>query len=249
MKFYLGTHEPSWLARLTIPLFVSRRRIERSHKKRFPRATCAWALDSGGFSELSLYGGWALSPRKYADQVRLFRDEIGGMDWCAPQDWMCEADVVKKTGLSVGEHQRRTVDNFLELSSIAPDLPFVPVLQGWTLDDYRRCIDLYESRGIDLLQRDVVGLGTVCRRQRTTEGVELVEALSGFGIRIHGFGFKTTGLLKCRDLLVSADSLAWSLEARRRPTLAGCSHKTCANCLEFAMAWRQRLFQRVGDMT
>jgi len=248
MRFFLGTHEPSWLGRLDIPLFVSRRRIARSHKKRFPRAKCAWALDSGGFSELSLFGGWNTCAKEYAAQVRLFRDEIGKMQWCAPQDWMCEPDVVKKTGLSVAEHQRRTVENFLELRQIAPDLPFVPVLQGWTLDDYRRCVDLYDANGISLLSLDVVGLGTVCRRQRTTEGVELVESLSAMGLKIHGFGFKTTGLIRCRDLLVSADSLAWSIEARHQPPMDGCSHKTCANCIRFAVDWRDRLFRRVGEM-
>lgn len=248
MRFYLGTHEPSWLARTTVPLFVSRRRIERSHKKRFPRATCSWALDSGGFSELSLYGGWNISPRKYAVQVRLFRDEIGGMEWCAPQDWMCEAEVVKKTGLTIAEHQRRTVENFVELSSIAPDLPFIPVLQGWTVDDYRKCFDLYQARGVNLEGR-VVGLGTVCRRQRTNEGVEVVKKVADLGVKIHGFGFKTSGLLKCRDVLSSADSLAWSLEARKNPVMKDCTHKTCSNCAVFAMAWRERLFQRVGDLT
>jgi len=40
------------------------------------------------------------------------------------------------TGLSVAEHQAPTVANYLQLRDLALDLPFIPVLQGWTLADY-----------------------------------------------------------------------------------------------------------------
>ncbi len=49
---------------------------------------------------------------------------------------MCEPQIVARTGLSVREHQERTVANYLTLRSIAPDLPFIPVLQGWRIADY-----------------------------------------------------------------------------------------------------------------
>ena len=51
MKFYLGTHQTGWLAKLDVPLFVSRRRLATLRK--LPRAVGSWALDSGGFTELS----------------------------------------------------------------------------------------------------------------------------------------------------------------------------------------------------
>src|SRR3954467_15595459 len=65
----------------------------------------------------------------------------------------CEPWMVAKTGLSVGEHQRRTVDNYLSLRDLAPELPFVPVVQGWEIADYLRCIDLYAARGAGLRDR------------------------------------------------------------------------------------------------
>jgi hypothetical protein len=40
--------------------------------------------------------------------------------------------------------------------------------------------------------------------------------------------------------MLSADSLAWSFEARRAAPLAGCRHANCANCLRYAAAWRER---------
>lgn len=54
MQFYLGTHQPAWLARASIPLFVSHRRL--SGYTRLPRARASCALDSCGFSELSMFG-------------------------------------------------------------------------------------------------------------------------------------------------------------------------------------------------
>ena len=43
--FYLGTHEPSWLARVRFPLCVSHRRLHRY--RQLPTARCVWVLDSG----------------------------------------------------------------------------------------------------------------------------------------------------------------------------------------------------------
>jgi hypothetical protein len=157
---------------------------------------------------------------------------------------MCEADMLKRTGLSVAEHQRRTVENLLELRAVAPDLYFVPVLQGWTSGEYYDCVDAYQRAGINLFAEPVVGLGTVCRRQNTTSAALLVRGLVACGLRIHGFGFKATGLRAVGRLLESSDSLAWSYHARREPPLdAACAakHKNCANCHRFALLWRESL--------
>jgi hypothetical protein len=44
----------------------------------------------------------------------------------------------------------------------------------------------------------------------------------GTGCRsLHGFGLKETGLARFSHLLASADSMAWSPDARRKPRLAG----------------------------
>jgi hypothetical protein len=75
MTFWLGTHRPNWLGLTDVPLFVSRRTL--APRRTFPRARGVWALDSGGFSELSLFGEWQTSPRQYVAEVRRFRDELG----------------------------------------------------------------------------------------------------------------------------------------------------------------------------
>jgi hypothetical protein len=241
VRFFLGTHMPNWLALTDVPLFVSHRRL--ASRRTFPRALGPWALDSGGFTELSMHGRWLTSPQEYVTATYRYRDAIGGLEWAAPQDWMCEPFMLANTGLTVAEHQRRTVASVVELRTLAPDLPFVPVLQGWELDDYLRCADLYAAEGIDLAGEATVGIGSVCRRQSATEIEDICAALAARGIRLHGFGVKTLGLRYGRHL-VSADSMAWSYNARKNPPLPGHTHKSCANCLEWALAWRQRAVRK-----
>lgn len=243
MRFFLGTHRPQWLTRTSVPLFLSDRVLRRY--KTLPIALGAWALDSGGFSELSSHGSWdrGPTPREYAARVRRYRDEIGHLVWAAPQDWMVEPSIVELSGLSVPEHQRRTVANFLELRGLAPDLPIAPVLQGWELADYLRCVDLYEAAGVDLLGEPVIGVGSVCRRQHTDAIAKVIDTVYGHGLsNLHGFGVKIGGLRRYARQLTSADSMAWSAAARREPPMPGCSgHKSCANCFRYAMTWRSRM--------
>ena len=241
MYFFLGVHEPAWLPRTAVPLFVSARRLRR--RKTLPKAQFAWALDSGGFTELSLHGGWTVDAMAYSTEVRRWRDRVGNLSWAAPQDWMCEPHILAKTGLTVAEHQRQTVANYLLLRQLAPDLPWVPVVQGWTVADYLRCVELYGERGVDLRTLPLVGLGSVCRRQGTEEIAEVVHALWSLGLRLHGFGVKSAGLRRCGKWLTSADSMAWSMEARRGDPLPGCRHASCANCLRYALMWRAELLE------
>jgi hypothetical protein len=242
--FYLGAHHPHWLAMADFPLFVSHTQLR--DRKSLPRAAHRWALDSGGFMQLKLHGGWNEPASSYAAAVRRYQDEIGSMDFAAPQDWMCEPWILERTGLSVPEHQERTVANYLELRMLATDLPFIPVLQGWSPDDYLRHADMYASAGIDLAAEPRVGLGSVCRRQGTGAADVISQSLAP--IRLHGFGFKTTGLLRYgQRRFASADSMAWSYNARRSPRLPGCTaHKNCANCFVYAARWRQRLLNSLA---
>ena len=241
MRFYLGTHRPSWLGKTSVDLFVSNRTLKDRFS--FPRALGQWALDSGGFSELSMYGRFVTTPEQYVVDARVYRDEIGGLQWVAPQDWMCEPQMVAKTALSVTQHQERTVANFVHLRSIAPDLPFIPVLQGWTVSDYEWCMNLYSRAGVNLWKEPLVGVGSVCRRQATGEIDVIMERLAGYGLSLHGFGVKAGGLRLYGGLLASSDSMAWSFTARHSPPLVGCTHKACSNCLRYALKWRANVMR------
>ncbi len=238
MDFYLGTHHPAWLGKVDVPMMVSRRRMP---KRTFPRALAPWMLDSGGFSELNLYDTWTMGAKEYASLVQRYDTEIGHMALAAPQDWMCEPFMLGKTGLTIAEHQRRTTANYLELG----DNPKVfPVLQGWTVDDYLGHVEQYLRSGVDLFEKPVVGLGSVCRRQHTPEVHSIIKRLSAEGLRLHAFGVKKQGLAVCQGMLASADSMAWSFAGRRGPSIHGGVPKNCANCLHYALDWRDEI---VGD--
>lgn len=154
---------------------------------------------------------------------------------------MCEPWIVAKTGLSVEEHQRRTIISVSELRMAG--LRVIPVLQGWSEDDYQRHADLYDQVGMDLRQELVVGVGSVCRRQGTHESGRIFSRMGRLGLKLHGFGVKTTGLARFGHLLKSADSMAWSFCGRRNkpPFDCGRQHKNCANCFAYAMWWRERV--------
>jgi hypothetical protein len=196
-----------------------------------------WCLDSGGFSELSIYGKWMTSHQEYVDAVGTYQQEIGNLQWCAPQDWMCEPWIIGKTGLSVEEHQERTIASYIALRDVA--LPVIPVLQGWLPADYENHVERYTAMGVDLRETPLVGLGSVCRRNTVGGLEELLIDLTNYGIKLHGFGFKRNGLGRFAYLFESADSMAWSFTARRSEPLPGCTHKSCTNCLRYALKWRE----------
>lgn len=261
MKFYLGVHRPHWLwneSVRAVPLFVSHHQL-KARKGRFPRAVTRWALDSGGFSELDRHHRFETTPGEYIAATRRYVDELGSLDWASPQDWMCEPFMIAKTGLSVEEHQIRTVENLLTLRELAPDLPFIPVLQGWEIDDYVTCVGTYLEYGIDLRDEPVVGVGSVCRRQSTDEIGKIFGMLRDGGISCHGFGVKSEGIKRYGRHLSTADSMAWSYRARMaardrqrvglRGSVEGCEKTNCANCLHFALEWRDRVLAAIPEVS
>jgi hypothetical protein len=282
LHFYLGCHQPSWLwseqvwpepagwwqRTGAVPMFVSHRRLAGYKTLRPSRVQ--WALDSGGFTELQRYGRWRTGPEEYVAAVARYDREIGGLDWAAPQDWMCEPAVISGgragpltfagTHLSVAEHQARTVENFLELRGLWPQFsdsscPFMPVLQGYRVAEYVACAQLYREAGVDLFDPDVldpggegcglVGVGSVCRRQDTNEIGQVFRELDALGLPLHGFGVKGAGLARYSRHLVSADSMAWSRTGRNH---VGCraDHKTEANCVAYALRWRAGVLAAAG---
>jgi hypothetical protein len=253
VRFYLGTHIKSWLWRGDTedlgPLFVSWVRMRRRKTPFTQRARIPWALDSGGFSEIAMHGRWTREEAEYLDAIEQYVEEVGSLEWAAQMDWMCEPPMVAKSGLSVLEHQHRTVENYCRLRTAAPHLPIAPVLQGWDLDDYPRSVALFEAAGVDLRACPVVGVGSVCRRQASSEIERLFQSLSAYGLRLHGFGVKTAGVARYGQHLHSADSMAWCAAARRHDgAWCGGPHLNCSNCPEWARVWRRAVLDRVpGD--
>lgn len=270
VDFYLGFHQPRALEVSPVPLFIALPRLRRyaCPPDRMPKAFGPWALDSGGFTQIQRHGQWLEHPDLYGGAVVRVIDECGWPpDFAAPQDWMCEPWVVLGSHhggqdfhgsvfahlgfqRAVRVHQELTVDNFCYLREQFPMVPWIPVLQGWTLTDYLHCVDLYAAAGVDLAAEHRVGLGSVCRRESTGEAGLIASTLTGLGLRLHGFGFKTDGLREHAEHLASADSQAWSRVARLQGLrLPECTHRAryCNNCLTWAIVWRERIMSGLRE--
>ena len=184
-ELYLGTHVLSHIDKTELPLFVSFRQLRKRKKKKFTRQEPIF-IDSGGFSELSLYGEWTISPQEYIEGLNRIQELGLTIGWAAPQDYMCEDIMLEKTGLSIEEHQKLTVENVTLLRSMT-DIHIIPVLQGQTIEDYYSHFEMYEARGFNLRDESVVGLGSICRRQGTNEIFKIIKSLYHKGLNIHGF--------------------------------------------------------------
>jgi hypothetical protein len=218
-QFFLGAHRPHWLSLSAAPLFVSDATLRVRGKdyagKLEHRAIAPWGLDSGAFSEVSKHGQHLTSASSYAARVRRYHSEIGQLAFASVQDWMCEEVVLKRTGLTVREHQRRTVRSYLELCELAPELPWMPVLQGWGQGDHMDHLEMYDAAGVDLRKLPRVGVGSVCRRQGQVRISLMLGELQREGLQLHGFGVKADGIALALEHMTSCDSMAWSQHERK----------------------------------
>ena len=240
MKFYLGTHRPRWLAALDVPLFVSRRTLAPLRTP--PRARAPWALDSGGFTELTLHGRWTVSAADYAREVRRLRAEVGLMEWAAPQDWMAKPAIEGTHGperrRAPAPHARQPPGAARARARSAVDAG-PPGVVGGRLPATRRAVRRRRHRPpARAARRRRIGLPPPVERARRDRSSRRSPPRA-FGCT--GSASRRAAYAQARAHLASADSLAWSLHARFHPPLAGHPHKTCANCCEFALEWREEL--------
>src|SRR5271170_4709328 len=94
----------------------------------------SWIMDSGAFTELSTYGSYQTSVKEYAEMIRYWSGR--SLVAAVTQDYMCEDFIIKKTGLSVKEHQQMTVDRYDSLMSLSLPTYLMPVLQGYEPQEY-----------------------------------------------------------------------------------------------------------------
>jgi len=175
-----------------------------------------WIMDSGAFTTVNKHGGYPEGVEVYAEIIRRFAD-CGNMQAAVAQDFMCEPFVLERTGLTVADHQRLTIERYDAL--IACDtagVPIMPVLQGYDPADYANHVRQYGDR---LTAGMWVGVGSVCKRNSNPGSiVAVLEAIHDVrpDLQLHGFGIKKTALHngRVRELLASADSMAWSFAAR-----------------------------------
>jgi hypothetical protein len=177
-----------------------------------------WIADSGAFTTVTKHGGYPHPVKRHADVIKRYANN-GNLLIAVAEDWMCEEDALAKTGKTVAEHQRLTIDRFDRLRDCdTGGVPIMPVLQGWTMGDYADHVEAYGDR---LAEGAWVGVGSVCKRNKwPIKILRILDAIHQVrpDLKLHGFGLKGEALMwqPLRDQLHTADSFAWSFAARRQ---------------------------------
>jgi len=214
MMFYVGLHQPSDAQHFE-RAFISVRRLRT---RKMPFAVKAWILDSGAFTEILLNGGYQEPVETYAAEIRRWAKN-GNLMAAVAQDYMCEPFMLEKTGLTVEEHQRLTIERYDALLACDTGGVYImPVLQGYTPKEYVQHIRMYGDR---LKPGMWVGVGSVCKRNGEPGAVAAVLRAVKHerpDLLCHGFGLKLTALAddEVRSLLHTADSMGWSYAARKQ---------------------------------
>lgn len=222
VKFYPGLHQPADAQHFPLACI----NINRLWGRKKPVECNDVVVDSGAFRELFLHGAYRHSVKVYAAEVyRLHTAGVVKIAAAVAQDYMCEPFILAKTGLTIADHQRLTIERYDELVAELERLfdgpvPFhvMPVLQGFAPQDYANHVRMYGDR---LKPGMWVGVGSVCKRQGDPRSIiAVLQAISAIrpDLLLHGFGVKKTSLLHAgvRELLATADSMAWSFAARKQ---------------------------------
>ena len=212
MRFYVGLHQPSDAWHFC-RAFIS---VSRLLARKSGFQVLDWILDSRGYSEISTHGHYRQGVKAYAAVARRWYGN-GNLERIVSQDWMCEPWILQKTGLTVADHQRLTIERYDALIDEDLPVPVLPVLQGFHPIDYARHLDGYGER---LTSGMWVGVGSVCKRNASPVDVANVLAevhRARPDLLLHGFGLKITAITNpaVHALLFSADSMAWSFHARK----------------------------------
>lgn len=210
IRFYVGLDDVHFAGHFARS-FISVKRLVR-RKSDFPARE--WIMDSGAFYDIGKHGKFLLSVGEYAEQIDRW-SRCGNFQRAATQDYMCEPFILAKTGLTVRDHQRMTIERYDALRD-ATGSDLLPVLQGYKPWEYVQHIEDYGAR---LTPGMWVGVGSVCKRNTNPKAIEdvlLYIKNKRSDLRLHGFGLKITALRSpiVRELLYSADSMAWSKAAR-----------------------------------
>lgn len=207
------------------------------------------ALDSAGFVAMNRYGNYPWSLPAYCELAMSHP-----FAWWAQMDFCCEPEVANDRAI-LRERIHATAQalsacNHLHTawSTQAPELhlrPAMPVLQGWSPDDYELSSELANAV---LFGRwpDLVGIGSVCRRELGgANGIATIiarlDAVLPSHVRFHLFGVKGSAISELSKLprVASVDSMAYEFRARVLAREAGAT-KTISFRAEVLEKWMDR---------
>lgn len=241
-EYYTGIDDPKRARLLNehknieLGFMLSANRIRRRKKEILTDGK--WMLDSGAFTQISRFGKFLISEDEYVDIIK--RHEDKNLVCAATQDYMCEPDILKKTGKTIRQHIRMTVQRYFnilkKMRKAGCRTMLLPVLQGIDAEDYMECLALYEEGwwklqnqlgflyrfgGEEFARPHRIGIGSMCKRNGNPGEVEAILDKMEYDLanfHVHLFGFKTTGLnikWEIASRIHSADSFAYSMRSRK----------------------------------
>jgi hypothetical protein len=291
--FFTGAPQPSWAWRYRCNFFISRSTLVADRKNPAKARVIALqpakeevGIDAETFSIMSKYGNYDSMPAdQWAQHAREICAGLQRVRMVSIQDWMTETPVLKLTGpwpdaeTAIRVHQERTIDSYITLRSLAPDVKWMPVLQGNKPWQYVAHAERFEKRGINLNDPEipVIGVGSMCRRGSKPEGLAVIRAIAGMGLRMdlpqakrfHILGWMVEGVEDTAadpemwKVMGSSDSMKWSKDARDYHIyLPDCRHGeyepremlgyakdwgNCASCVRYAIVSRNAALTRVKN--
>lgn len=217
MKIYIGVDHVSYMK--AVPKYCWSYYELQNRRKPLPKLG-SFLLDSGGFQFIKNHSKYTKTIEEYLEKVLFLQPDI-----FVSRDWMCEPSQLKITRLSVQQHMNRTVyeqynimrlvehHSFLDYDEFPK---FMGVIQGWKLNDYLHCIDQLKEHGLIL---DYMGIGTLCRRNKVNEIIEIGKAIKKElpNTKLHGFGVKKQVLKhpEAKNIFYSIDTAAAQFMKKR----------------------------------
>jgi hypothetical protein len=181
---------------------------EKMRRDSYPRATGLRWLDSGGFTALNKHGDYPFTVGQYLNLVAMLRPH-----YYATLDYPCEPNITRTLHrMTNAERIAATVENArqqLDMEKMVGYGQAVPVVQGYTLDEYKSCIDQHSKAGT---LRDYMAVGSMCRRISNEELHRLIPGISEYArqanvTKLHYFGLKLSPqLIPLREYIYSQDS-------------------------------------------
>lgn len=265
------------------PVMVSAGAFWRPRKRAFAEPTrwgwstdgCNVALDSAGFVAMKHWAGQggqpgmeSIYPWSLAQYMNLVLEVLPR--WWSQPDACCEPEIAGSPEIV---HQRlRMTERLLGASLLAAIHwlmsdrtlrhhfgPPVPVIQGWTKDQYRQSLrnalsmwKLYTNGTPVERVPTLIGIGSVCRRDLRHPEHGLWAVLDAVGdvlpkgSKVHLFGVKGEAMAELRHFpfVASVDSMAWDFSARVDARARRISN-TNAHRIGHLERWRDRQLGRI----
>ena len=180
-------------------------------RTRLPETVERVILDSGGFSFFSRWGDYPFTLEQYLDLVYYIKD-IHPLFRVVTLDYPCEPEIDRSQLMTNEERINKTVSNTVRCFDSDNTLPWLPVIQGYTIQEYLSCIDKYKDAGV---MSDYWAIGSICSRKGSPYQIRNILATikkHHESKKIHSFGLSLKYLADPQVFhsIYSSDSSAWN---------------------------------------